>query len=125
MPMRSRSALSAFVVAALGFVSAAIAGAPAIAGPVSGTFSSPMGAVTVSETDGNVKAVIADKKNPCNLQKGAVVLEGSRLDDSVVGTMHACKIGDGCAGPVDGDAMLLITRGGPGMSGPRHLGGQD
>jgi hypothetical protein len=103
------------------FVAACCFATPAIAGPLSGTFSSPMGSVTVSESDGNVKGVIADKKNPCNLPKGAVVLEGSRLDDSVVGTLHSCKLGDGCAGPVDGAAMLLITRAGAAISGAVHL----
>jgi hypothetical protein len=103
------------------FLLAACCATPAIAGPLSGTFSSPMGSVAVSESDGNVKAVIADKKNPCNLPKGAVVLEGSRLDDSVVGTLHSCKLGDGCAGPVEGAAMLLITRSGAAISGAVHL----
>ena len=101
-----------------------VLGAPAsaaLAAPMSGTFSSPIGSVSVSEKDGTVTFKVADKKNPCGLAKGAVVLEGSRLDDSIVGTMHACKIGDGCAGAVDGAAMLLITRAGAVMSGAVHF----
>jgi hypothetical protein len=99
----------------------AVWGSPAIAGGLSGTFSSPMGPLSVAEKDGAVKATITDPKNACKLAKGAVVLEGTRLDDSIVGTLHACKVGDGCAGPVDGAAMLLITRGGAVMSGAVHL----
>lgn len=91
------------------------------AAPLGGAFSSPLGAVAVSEKDGNVTVTLTDKKNACGLAKGAVILEGSRLDDSVVGTLHACKVGDGCAGPLAGAAMLLITKAGAVMSGAVHL----
>lgn len=95
----------------------------AMAAPLAGVFSSPLGAITLSEKDGTVLGKIIDgKKNACGFPKGTVVLEGSRLDDSVVGTLHACKIiSDTCAGPIDGAAMLLITRGGTVISGAVHL----
>lgn len=96
---------------------------PAIAAPLSGTFSSPLGAIAISEKDGAVVGKIVDgKKNACGFPKGTVVLEGSRLDDSVVGTLKACRvITETCAGPLDGAAMLLITRGGTVISGAVHL----
>lgn len=95
----------------------------AFAAPLSGTFSSPLGAISISETDGNVVGKILDgKKNACGFPKGTVVLQGSRLDDSVVGTLHACKlVTDTCAGPLDGAAMLLITKAGAVISGAVHL----
>jgi hypothetical protein len=100
------------------FASAAAAGAS----PLTGTFQSPLGAVSLSEKDGAVTARLIDAKNPCGFPKGKIVLEGSRLDDSVVGTVHACRApSDTCMGPVDGAAMLLITRGGAVMSGAVHI----
>lgn len=95
---------------------------PAAAAPLSGTYSSPLGPLAVTEKDGAVTGRIVDgKSNPCGFAKGTAVLEGSRLDDSVVGTFHLCKVGDGCTGAVDGSAMLLVTRGGAALSGAVHL----
>jgi hypothetical protein len=99
------------------------AAAPAIAAPLAGTYTSPIGTVAFSEKDGAVVGRIVDaKKNACGFAKGHVVLEGSRLDDSVVGTLRACKVGAGCSGNAEGDAMLLITRAGAIMSGAVHFG---
>ncbi len=114
MPMRQ------FAYATL-LISGVTAAAPAIAGPLSGTFSSPLGRVAVREKGGIVTGTIAEKKNPCGFPKGQKVLDGSRLDDSIVGTLHACKVGTGCSGPVQGAAMLLITHGGAALSGAVHL----
>lgn len=95
---------------------------PAAAAPLSGTYTSPLGLLAVAEKDGTVTAKVVDgKKNPCGFAKGTTVLEGSRLDDSVVGTFHACKLGEGCSGGVEGSAMLLVTRGGAALSGAVHL----
>lgn len=95
---------------------------PARAAPLSGTFTSPLGRVAVAEKDGAVTAKLLDAKNPCGFPKGKVILEGSRLDDSIVGTLHACRApSDTCMGPVDGAAMLLITRGGAAISGAVHI----
>lgn len=95
---------------------------PAAAAPLTGTYSSPLGALAISEKDGAVTARIVDaKKNPCGFAKGTTVLEGSRLDDSVVGTFHLCKVGEGCSGAVEGAAMLLVTKGGAALSGAVHL----
>ncbi len=118
MPIRSIAMWSTL----LSFLIAVSAGS-AIAAPLAGTFSTPLGAVAITETNGNVIGKIVDgKKNACGFPKGTVVLEGSRLDDSVVGTLHACKVvSDACAGPLDGAAMLLITRSGAVMSGAVHL----
>lgn len=104
-------------------LSSTIAASSAIAAPLGGTFSSPLGTIAITEKDGNVTGKIVDgKKNACGFPKGTVVLEGSRLDDSVVGTLHACKVvSETCAGPLDGAAMLLITRGGAVISGAVHL----
>ncbi|OGQ12695.1 MAG: hypothetical protein A2138_11560 [Deltaproteobacteria bacterium RBG_16_71_12] len=96
--------------------------APAVAAPLSGTYSSPLGPLTLVEKDGAVTARIVDgKKNPCGFAKGMTVLEGSRLDDSVVGTFSACKVGDGCTGVSQGSAMLLVTKNGATLSGAVHL----
>lgn len=113
--------MRAIAVPVLVFSSLLSAGA--VAAPLAGVFSSPLGTVSVSEKDGTVLGKIVDgKKNPCGYPKGTVVLEGSRLDDSIVGTLHACKIiTETCAGPIDGAAMLLITRGGSVISGAVHL----
>jgi hypothetical protein len=115
MPIRSIAMWSTLLIT--------LAPGSAIAAPLSGTFSSPLGPVSLTETDGTVIGKVVDaKKNPCGFPKGTVILEGSRLDDSVVGTVHACKVvSDTCAGPLDGAAMLLITRGGAVISGAVHL----
>lgn len=89
--------------------------------PLAGRFSSPLGAVLITEVDGEVKGALADAKNPCGMKKGAVILEGTRLDDSVVGTLRACKVGEGCSGALDGAAMLLITKQGSSLSGAVHF----
>jgi len=92
------------------------------AAPLSGSFSSPVGAIAIKETpDGNVTGKITDAKNPCSFAKGTVVLSGIRLDESVAGIFTGCKVGDGCAGPLDGDAILLITKSGALLSGAVHL----
>jgi hypothetical protein len=109
-----------FFLAANTVAAALLSSTAAIAGPLAGTYSSPLGPVTISEKDGNVVGTIAGK-NACSFPKGQKVIEGSRLDDSIVGTLHACKTGDGCAGPVEGAAMLLITKGGATLSGAVHL----
>jgi hypothetical protein len=94
-----------------------------MAAPLAGTYSSPLGMIAIAEKDGVVLGKVVDaKKNACLFPKGTVILEGSRLDDSVVGTLHACRVlTDTCAGPIDGAAMLLITRGGTVISGAVHL----
>lgn len=89
---------------------------------LTGSYSSPLGQLSLVEKDGAVTARIADaKNNRCGFAKGMVVLEGSRLDDSVVGTFTACKVGDGCNGATQGSAMLLVTKGGATLSGAVHL----
>lgn len=99
-----------------------MAALPAVAAPLSGTYWSPLGPLALVEKDGAVTArVVDDKKNPCGFAKGTAVLEGSRLDDSVVGTFSACKVGEGCSGVLQGSAMLLVTKKGATLSGAVHL----
>lgn len=123
MPMLlSPSRPNLFTVLAVAIGAVVAAAGPAWAAPLSGTFSSPLGKVVVSEKDGTVIAKLVDAKNPCGFPKGKAILEGSRLDDSVVGTLHACRSpSDTCMGPIDGPVMLLITRGGAAISGAVHL----
>jgi hypothetical protein len=101
----------------------ALAAGAAEAAPLSGQFSSPMGPLAVSESaDGAVTGRIVDPKNVCGLPKGTAVLNGTRLDDSVAGTLKTCRlITDTCAGFVEGDAILLITRSGTQLSGTAHF----
>lgn len=96
---------------------------PLRAGSLSGQFSSPMGPLAVTETaDGTVTGRITDPKNVCGLPKGDVVLNGTRLDDSVAGTLKTCRlITDTCAGFIQGDTILLITRNGTQLSGTAHF----
>lgn len=115
---------SASLHSALGTLCAiGVAFAPAAgAAPLSGSFSSPLGALAIKETpDGTVTGKISDAKNPCAFPKGTVVITGIRLDDSVAGTFKGCKIGDGCSGALEGDAILLITKSGALLSGAVHL----
>jgi hypothetical protein len=97
--------------------------APAIAhaAPIAGTYSSPLGDLIVAEKNGVVTGRVKDAKNACGFPKGTAVLDGSRLDDSITGNFKACKIGDGCAGPVDGAVMLLVTKNGAQLSGAVHF----
>jgi hypothetical protein len=103
---------------------ALLASTPAAAAPLSGKFTSPLGVLAIKEgADGTVSGSITDPKNPCGFPKGTEVLSGSRLDDScVAGTFKACKIiTDTCAGIIQGDAILLVTKGGSLLSGTVHL----
>lgn len=96
----------------------------ALAAPLTGKFQSPLGVLSVKETaDGSVSGTITNPKNACGFPKGTEVLNGARLDDScVAGTFKACKtITDTCAGIVQGDAILLVTKGGALLSGTVHL----
>lgn len=100
---------------------ALLASASAFAAPLSGTFASPLGDLAVTEKDGIVTGRVVDAKNACGFPKGTAVLDGSRLDDSITGNLRACKVGDGCAGPVDGAVMLLVAKGGTVLSGAVHF----
>ncbi|MBM4282200.1 MAG: tetratricopeptide repeat protein, partial [Deltaproteobacteria bacterium] len=69
-----------------------------------------------------VTGTITDPKNPCGLPKGTVVLSGARLDDSVAGTLKTCKFaGAGCSGLIEGETILLVTKGGAQLSGTAHF----
>jgi hypothetical protein len=90
---------------------------------IQGVFNSPIGAVRVSEdASGNVAAVITSATNACKFPVGKQVLSGSRFDDSVVGTMILCGIGDGCAGEKVADVILLAGKGEQSLSGAVHHG---
>jgi hypothetical protein len=108
-------ALPGVFVAALSMSLAAPAGAA-----IGGTYSSPLGKLRLKEKNGVVTGTSAGK-GPCGFKKGKKVFEGSVLDDSVTGTLTACKLGDGCSGAVDGVAMLLVTQRGRVLSGAVHL----
>ncbi len=101
-----------------------LASTGAAAAPLTGKFQSPLGLLAVKESaDGTVSGTITDPKNACGFPKGTEVLNGARLDDScVAGTFKACKIiTDTCAGIVQGDSILLVTKGGSLLSGTVHL----
>jgi hypothetical protein len=105
----------------------ALLAAPAIAGPLKGKFTSPLGPLDVKESaDGTVTGSITNAKNACNFPVGTKVLNGTRLDDScVAGTFTACKIiTDTCAGIIKGDAILLVAQNGGLLSGTIHLDGK-
>ncbi len=107
----------------------ALSALPAAAAPLTGTFTSPLGAITISEKDGVVTGAVADAKNPCGFRKGQIVLNGTRLDDTcVAGTVTTCKLtSDTChdiGGQLTGDAILLVTKGGALLSGTVHLDGK-
>jgi hypothetical protein len=105
----------------------ALATSTAAAAPLSGRFQSPLGVVSLKETaDGSVVGTIVEAKNPCGFPKGTQVLNGTRLDDScVAGTLKACKvITPTCAGFIQGDSILLVTKGGALLSGTVHLDAQ-
>lgn len=108
-------------VAIAAAVTAALFAASSRAGGVQGTFDSPLGKLVIVEKDGIVTGRTAQGGGPCGFPKGKAVIEGTRLDDNVTGALHACKVGDGCAGALDGMVMLLITRSGSVMSGAVHL----
>lgn len=93
---------------------------PAGAAGLSGSYDSPLGKLRVVEKSGVVTGTIAGK-NPCGYKAGKKVLEGTRLDDSVTGTLHTCKLGDGCSGDVEGVVMLLVTQNGRLLNGAVHL----
>lgn len=95
-----------------------LAGAGARA-DVGGKYQSAIGGIVV-EDKGGVITGKATADNPCGFKKGAVVLSGTRLDDTIQGEVTLCKQGAGCKGQVKGLAMLLITRSGSVISGYVH-----
>jgi Flp pilus assembly protein TadD len=97
-----------------------IATSQAHAGPIAGTYSSPLGPLALEEKAGVVRGTIIGK-SPCGLKPGTLVLEGSRLDDSITGTVKVCKTGPQCSGSVEGIVMLLVTRNGDVLSGAAHV----
>jgi hypothetical protein len=91
---------------------------------ISGSFSSPLGALKLKENaTGEVTGSIASKSNPCGFPVGKTVLVGSRLDDSVVGTLTLCGVQD-CSGERVADVMLLATKGDAVLSGAAHVDGK-
>jgi hypothetical protein len=113
-----------FKATALLMVVAGLFAATSSAAPLTGKFQSPLGVLALKESpDGTVTGTITDPKNPCSFPKGTSVLNGARLDDTcVAGTFKACKlITDTCAGFIEGDAILLVTKGGSLLSGTVHL----
>jgi hypothetical protein len=100
-----------------------VASTAASATPLAGVFSSSMGTLKVQEAaDGSVTGTIADPRNPCGIPRGTLVLSGTRLDDSVAGTLKTCRFAaDGCEGMIEGETILLITRGGAQLSGTAHF----
>lgn len=89
---------------------------------LSGQYASILGLVDVTETGDSVIARVASDDNACKFPKGTVVLDGSRLEDSVTGSITTCKSGpETCTGTVDGLAMLLIAKGGEMMVGAVHI----
>ena len=108
-------------------MSALLCSGLAAAAPISGSFTSPLGVLKVSESaDGTITAVITDAKNVCAFPKGTTVLSGARLDESVAGTFKACRIlSPTCyASVLEGDSILLLTKGGTLMSGSVHIDGK-
>ncbi|MCP4501560.1 MAG: tetratricopeptide repeat protein [Deltaproteobacteria bacterium] len=94
--------------------------APSVDAKVRGTYRSPMGKLIVKERGGVITGRIKGE-NPCGFKKGKVIFEGTRLDDSLTGTVTSCKIGKGCKGSVSGMMMLLISRSGKTFTGAVHL----
>lgn len=87
---------------------------------LNGLYSTPLGKVKVTERNGVVKARSIGKSK-CGKRR-QLIFEGTRLDDSITGTIHACKSGPkGCKGKASGMMMLLITRGGKTLSGAVHM----
>lgn len=102
-----------------GFAALVGLSAPAFAS-LNGVYSTPLGKVKVTEKNGVVKARSIGKSK-CGKRR-QLVFEGTRLDDSITGTIHACKLGPaGCKGKASGMMMLLITRGGKTLSGAVHM----
>ncbi len=100
----------------------ALAAIPAAAGPLEGVYTSQLGDVRIVEKDGVVTGKAVTGGGPCKVKKGAVILDGTRLDDSVTGELYAC--GQGCGKNKSGLVMLLITRGGKALSGAAHFDGK-
>lgn len=88
---------------------------------LNGTWQSPIGPLTVRETNDGVTATVAGK-NVCGFARGEVVFSGARLDDSLMGTLTSCrkKSGSCSGGAVVGDAVLLVDDRGH-LQGTVHL----
>lgn len=113
VPMRALSLLSV--------VPLVLVALPASASSVEGVFNSPLGKVKVVDLAGIIEARAVRSGGPCNFKKGQVVFEGAQLDDSITGTINACKVGPSCGGKVSGMMVLNVYRGGKLLSGAVHL----
>lgn len=91
--------------------------------PLSGTFTSPLGPLQITEAaDGSVGGSVTSPKNVCGFARGTVVLTATRLGDSLTGTFKACRLpAEGCsAEAVNADTLLLVTHGGTALLGALH-----
>ena len=93
------------------------------AAKVAGIYRSPLGNLRFSEKDDIVRGTYAGGKNPCGFKKGKVVIDGTRLDDSITGTLTACKVGPSCSGDLSGMVMLYINKSSRVLSGAVYLDG--
>ena len=90
---------------------------------LSGTWQSPLGPLHITEERGAVTAVVVGD-NACGFKRGVVVFDGARLDGvTVAGTATGCRtVKPGCpAGPVTGDAILVVDAVGKTIKGAVHL----
>jgi len=86
------------------------------AAAVSGTYATPLGPVALKQKGTTVTGVMAEAGGPCKYKKGATVLKGSLLDDTVTGTVHICSETPGCK-EQDAFVVLLVARKGDLLSG--------
>jgi hypothetical protein len=92
---------------------------PALADSIDAVWTSPLGALKVTEDKGLVK-MRSRGGGACKLKAGTLVFEGARIDDTITGTLTTCARGPGC-GKVSGIALFTVTPDGRGLTGITHL----
>jgi hypothetical protein len=98
-------------------------GADAAMPSLSGVFKGPFGSLNFKESaDGTISGRLRSP-DQCKRKTGTVVFTGSKLDDSVTGSLKACFTGsESCSNDeVNAPILLLLSPDGNKMTGVAHL----
>ncbi len=91
----------------------------ALAGPsLDGEYDSPLGRVRIDGDGTTYRATLVAPTGPCRFARGAEVLRGTLLDDSLAGEVRVCQTGCAAA-EAWANGVLLV--GAKGLSGAVHV----
>lgn len=109
-------------ISSLALIAAISQTSPALAArQLDGIWSYPGGQIRVKQKGSSVVGSLVSPIEGCPLKKGAPVLNGMLLEDSLTGEIQVCQQGDGCAASTKAFVILLVAQDKGKMSGALHL----